>query len=271
MAGTFQLPKLKMPSLPGSAGDDEHYVDLFGEMATGRRDELRFRLVKICTWFVLAFIVGLYLASPLLDMVYSIIWGGTLTGLIPAEETNTDFFKTGLNIAIACSLPLIFYEIIAFVSPGLNRQEKCVLYGSLPLVVLSFLLGVLYFPLGLLPFRLGGALASLMPIQFLSDFGSELLVYDIEDVSVGSSFQGNLAMGSAFELIVIMVLLTRQGIISSKRLSFSRRYAVAIVVAVAAIVTPKPFPFNMICVAAAFYLLYKLGIYFAKRADPLKD
>jgi sec-independent protein translocase protein TatC len=63
-----------------------------------------------------------------------------------------------------------------------------------------------------------------------------------------------------------MFLLSRLGIVSPKRMAGSRRYAVVIVMIAAAIITPTPDPFNMLFVAAPIYLLYELGIIFAKIA-----
>ncbi len=74
-------------------------------------------------------------------------------------------------------------------------------------------------------------------------------------------------MGIAFELPIIMFLLARLGIISPKRMSASRRYAIVIVMVAAALITPTPDPFNMLFVAAPIYLLYELGIIFAKIAS----
>jgi sec-independent protein translocase protein TatC len=63
-----------------------------------------------------------------------------------------------------------------------------------------------------------------------------------------------------------MFLLARLGIVSPKRMSASRRYAVVIVMVAAALITPTPDPFNMLFVAGPIYLLYEVGIIFAKIA-----
>ena len=73
-------------------------------------------------------------------------------------------------------------------------------------------------------------------------------------------------MGIAFELPIIMFLLARLGIISPKRMAASRRYAIVVVMIAAAIITPTPDPFNMLFVAAPIYLLYEVGIIFARIA-----
>ena len=141
MAGALHLPKVRMPSLPGFSGDDDDYVDVFEEMTLAEHlDELRSRLVKTCIGIGIAFIFGLFLTRPLLGIVRDNA-NVERFDVIEATEPITYFFKTALYIAIAFALPLIFYQVFAFVSPGLTRQEKRYVYGSLPFVVIFFLLG----------------------------------------------------------------------------------------------------------------------------------
>ncbi|HET9659049.1 MAG TPA: twin-arginine translocase subunit TatC [Thermomicrobiales bacterium] len=256
MAGTLHLPKFHMPSMPGFSGDDD-YVDVFEEMTLAEHlDELRSRLVKTCIGIGLAFIVGLFLTRPLLGVVRDNA-NVERFDVINATEPITDFFKTAAYIAIAIALPLIFYEIFAFVSPGMTRREKRYLYGSLPFVVIFFLLGVSF----------AFFLAIPRAFEFLSNFNSDLFDYSPTYGSIASFYlQVSLGMGIAFELPIIMFLLARLGIVSPKRMSSSRRYAIVVVMVAAAIITPTPDPFNMLFVAAPIYLLYEVGIVFAKIA-----
>jgi sec-independent protein translocase protein TatC len=261
MAGALHLPKLRMPSIPSFSGDDD-YVDVFEEMTLAEHlDELRSRLVKTCVGIGLAFIVGLFLTRPLLGLVRDNA-NVERFDVINATEPITDFFKTALYIAIAFSLPLIFYQIFAFVSPGMTRQEKRYLYGSLPFVAIFFLLGVSF----------AFFLAIPRAFEFLSNFNSDLFDYSPTYGSIASFYlQVSLGMGIAFELPVVMFLLARLGIISPKRMSASRRYAIVVVMIAAAIITPTPDPFNMLFVAAPIYLLYEVGIIFAKIAARRKN
>ena len=73
-------------------------------------------------------------------------------------------------------------------------------------------------------------------------------------------------MGIAFECLITMVLLARLGIINPSRLAVPwRSWSIGVLVA-AAIITPSVDPFNMLCVAALFYLLYEVGIVCARIA-----
>jgi len=262
VAGALHVPKFHMPSMPGFSGDDEEYTDVFEEMTLVEHlDELRSRLVKTCIGIGIAFIFGLFLTRPMLGIVRDNA-NVERFDVIDATEPITDFFKTALYIAIAVALPLIFYQIFAFVSPGMTRKEKRYLYGSLPFVVIFFLLGVAF----------AFFLAIPRAFEFLSNFNSDLFDYSPTYGSIAAFYmQVSLGMGIAFELPIIMFLLARLGIISPKRMSSSRRYAIVVVLVAAAIITPTPDPFNMLFVAAPIYLLYELGIIFAKIAARRKN
>jgi sec-independent protein translocase protein TatC len=250
-----------MPSVPGFSGDDDD-VDVFVEMTLAEHlDELRSRLVKTCVGIGLAFIVGLFLTRPLLGIVRDNA-NVERFDVINATEPITDFFKTALYIAIAFALPLIFYQIFAFVSPGMTRKEKRYLYGSLPFVVIFFLLGVSF----------AFFLAIPRAFEFLSNFNSDLFDYSPTYGSIAAFYlQVSLGMGIAFELPIIMFLLARLGIVSPKRMSSSRRYAIVVVLIAPAIITPTPDPNNILLVAAPIYLLYEVGIVFAKIAARRKN
>ncbi len=253
MARALKIPKL--PSFPGK--EDEDYEDVFEEMTLAEHlDELRSRLVKTCVGIGIAFIGGLFLTRPLLDLVRD---NANVERFQSIESTDpiTSFFKTALYIAIAVALPLIFYQIFAFVSPGLTRKEKRYVYGSLPFVVVFFLAGASF----------AFFLAIPRAFEFLSNFNSDIFEFAPTFGSVAAFYiQVSLGMGIAFELPIIMFLLSRLGIVSPKRMGASRRYAVVIVMVAAALITPTPDPFNMLFVALPIYLLYEVGIIFAKIA-----
>lgn len=263
MARSSRLPDIRKPSLPGFFGDDDdNYVDVFEEMTLAEHlDELRSRLVKTCIGIGVAFAVGLFLTRPMLALVRDNA-NVERFDVIDATEPITDFFKTALYIAIAISLPLIFYQIFAFVAPGLTRKEKRYLYGSLPFVVIFFLLGAAFAFFFAIP----------RAFEFLSNFNSDLFDYSPTYGSIASFYlQVSLGLGIAFELPIVMFLLARLGIVSPKRMGAYRRYAFVLILIAAAIITPTPDPFNMLFVAAPIYLLYEAGILFAKIATRRKN
>ncbi len=256
MARSISVPKIPNPLSRKPQIPDEEYEDVFEEMTLGQHlEELRSRVWKTCISIAGAFIIGLFLASPALKLVKDTanIPGGF--DVNEATEPITDFFKIALYMAISIALPVIFYQAFAFISPGLTRKEKRIIYGSLPFVVILFAMGAAF----------AFFLAIPRALSFLSGFMSGTFEYSPTAGSIFSFYiQVTLGMGIAFELPVLMYLLARIGIVSPKRMSASRRYAAVAVLIAAALITPTPDPFNMLFVAAPIYALYEIGIIFAK-------
>src|SRR5690554_422140 len=122
MARANRLPKVRVP-LPKFPKADEDYVDVFEEMTLAEHlDELRSRLVKTCIGIGIAFVLGLFLAPSLLELVHDNA-NVEKFDVIEATEPITNYFKTALYIALSVAFPLIFYQAFAFVSPGLTRRE----------------------------------------------------------------------------------------------------------------------------------------------------
>ncbi|CAN5698963.1 twin-arginine translocase subunit TatC [soil metagenome] len=253
------LPALRpsRPSLPSlrSTGPEE---DLFVEMTLSEHlNELRSRLVKTVAGILLAFIVGLILAPKLLELV-RVAANVERFDVITAVEPITNYFTTALYIAVAIAFPLIFYQMFAFIAPGLTRKEKRILYGSLPFVVFFFMLGASFAFFFAIP----------RAFEFLSTFQEDLFDYSPTYGSIASFYiRVSLGLGIAFQLPILMYLMGRLSMVSSKRLSSSRRYAMVIVLIAAAIITPTPDPFNMLFIAVPIYGMYELGLIFARLGE----
>jgi len=234
---------------------EEDDPDVFEEMTLAEHlEELRTRLVRSCVALGVAFIAGVILATPMLHLIKS-------TAQVESFDQNdvtegiTDFFKVALYIAVALAFPIIFYQVFAFIAPGLTRKEKRIVYSSLPFVVLLFLAGASFAFFFAIP----------RAFKFLSSFQSDTFEFSPTFGSVAAFFiQVSLGMGIAFETPVVMFLLARLGMVSPKRMSSVRRYAAVVVLVAAAIITPTPDPINMMIVAIPIYLIYELGIIFAR-------
>jgi sec-independent protein translocase protein TatC len=257
MARAIRIPKVRVPNLR-SPKEDEPYEDVFEEMTLAEHlDELRSRIVKTCLAIGAAFIIGIFLASPMLDLVRTTADVDKFD-VNEATEPITDYFKIAMYMAIAIALPVIFYQMFAFVAPGLTRKEKRLVYNSLPFVVILFVIGASF----------AFFLAIPRAFAFLSSFKSDTFDYSPTAGSIFSFYlQVTLGMGIAFELPIIMYLLSRLGIVSPRRMANSRRYAAVLTLVAAALITPTPDPFNMLFVAGPIYLLYELGLVFARIAN----
>ncbi|MGI8478228.1 MAG: twin-arginine translocase subunit TatC [Thermomicrobiales bacterium] len=254
MSRALKIPKLTNP-LSRAPKVDSQLEDVFEEMTLAEHlDELRSRIVKVCISVGVAFIAGIFLATPMLRLIKH-------TADVPSFDMNevtegiTDFFKTALYIAVAFALPVILYQAFAFISPGLTRKEKRLIFSSLPFAIVLFFMGAAFAFFVAIP----------KAFQFLSSFHRDLFDFSPTFGSVLSFYmQVTIGMGLAFELPIFMYLLARLGMVGPTRWSKSRRYAAVIVLIAAAVITPTPDPFNMMIVAIPIYIIFEVGIVFAR-------
>lgn len=258
MARQIRLPsfrwKIKNPLATPPA--DEPYEDVFEEMTLQEHlEELRNRIVKICIAVGVAMIGGLIVANPFLEAIKrnAHVKGG-FTAISPTDPL-TAWFKAALYIAIAVAAPLIVYQIMGFLAPGLTRKEKRVLFTSLPFVSILFVSGAAF----------AFFFAAPNAFKFLSTFNSGLFDFrPTADNVLNLYLKFMIGMGIAFEMPVIMFLLAKLNILSAARMARYRKYAVLLVAIMAAIITPTPDPINMLVVAAPLYVLYEFGLILAR-------
>ena len=222
--------------------------------------ELRKRIVFSLVIYFLATILGFVFHRNILSlMVEPVTEINQLTQGLPIYTNITEFWsvvmKVSLLSGLLISFPLISYQVLAFVLPGLKNNEKKFILILLPGSILSFYLGAAFGFFILLP----------PAIKFLVFFGG-----DISEplIRIGSLVQLtiNLMMWMAvcFQLPIIMYLLTIIKIVDSKKLSYFRKYFIIFSFILGAIITPTFDPVNQIIVALPIMILYELGILLSK-------
>jgi len=212
-------------------------------------EELRWRLLKSALSVIVMAGLSFYFRNELF------LWIIRPLGDIPLHftEVTGSFYahlKVSLITGILAALPIVFYQVWMFLSPGLYGHERRII---LPLVFISTVL------------FLGGAafcyfLTLPLALSFLIGFSGDLLS---PVITVGSyiSFAGMLliAFGVGFELPVVAYFLGRIGLISASFLASGRRYAIVVILMAGAIITP-PDVFTQILLAGPVYLLYEVSI-----------
>jgi sec-independent protein translocase protein TatC len=172
----------------------------------------------------------------------------------PIYTELTEYISVAIKVSIYTGLlissPIIFLQIILFISPGLKRNEKIFLYLSIPIIYLTFALGLIF------------GLYILFPpaIKFLITYGSDIAEPYIR---IGSYINILISlliwMGLIFQTPFIMFILGKLKIINAKKLSKSRRYFWVIAFIVGAIITPTFDPINQTLVAIPVIMLYEIG------------
>ncbi|AGX86852.1 twin-arginine translocase subunit TatC [Candidatus Symbiobacter mobilis] len=245
------------PPEPAPPDDPEHTE---GQPFVEHLVELRSRLLKaLLAIAVCAIALGVYpgpaalfdlLAAPLLAHLPQ---GGTLI----ATSVVSPFLvplKVLLMAAFLLALPVVLYQLWAFVAPGLYAHEK---RWVLPLVVSStilFGLGVAFcyfFVFG----RVFALIQSVAPSSIAAT----------PDIDAYLDFVLTMftAFGIAFEIPVAVVLLVRTGLVRVEQLRQLRRYFIVLAFVVAAIVTP-PDVVSQLALALPMCVLYEVGILAAR-------
>ncbi len=222
-----------------------------GEMSlTEHLAELRARLIKISVVVVVAMAASFWFIRDIIGALSAIAPEYQLQAIDPTEVFST-YLKVAFICGIALAMPVIVYQLFAFMSPGLTRRERNYVLKALPFVMLMFASGVAF----------GYFVALPRAIDFLLGLG-EATVEVRPRLSTYANFVINLLLwlGVAFQTPVIVYLLIKARIVSYRRLASWRRYAIVVIVVAAAIITPTPDPGNMLIVAVPMYLLYELGI-----------
>ncbi len=182
--------------------------------------------------------------------------GGTM---ISTEPHGPFFipFKFAFATAFALAIPMVLYQVWAFIAPGLYKNEKNI---ALPLVVSStalFYAGILF------------AYYVVFPIifKFFSSMAPEGVAV-MPDISAYMSFALKLffAFGVAFEVPVATVLLARMGVVSPGNMAKQRPYIILGAFVLGMLMTP-PDIFSQVMLAVPVCLLFEVGLFFARKLE----
>jgi sec-independent protein translocase protein TatC len=221
--------------------------------------ELRDRLLRAVLCIVLVLLALMpfanqvyeWLSSPLLAQI-SATGGQMLATSVVSPFTAP--FKLVCFVAVMISAPYLFYQLWAFVAPGLYRHEKRL---AMPLLVSSTLLfycGIAFARFVLFPLVFGFLAAiQLDGVSYAPDINEFL------DFALLMFF----AFGMAFEVPVATFLVVKTGIATRKSLAEKRPYIVVGAFVVAAVLTP-PDPISQTMMAVPMWLLYELGMLFCR-------
>jgi sec-independent protein translocase protein TatC len=218
--------------------------------------ELRRRLAIAVLGLAVGTVVGFVVSDEIVRLLANLVPGQRLVTLPPGGALFLRL-KVALILGFALALPLILYEAWAFVAPGLTRRERTVARPWIPLSGLFFLLGlaVAWF---VLPYAL----------TFLYSFQTEQLqslpaaepYFDF----VTTMF---LVFGAVMQFPIVLVVLTRLGILTVERLRGSRRYVLLGITIFAILATPGGDPISPIAMGGVMYLLYEGTILLLDRLD----
>jgi sec-independent protein translocase protein TatC len=249
-------PVPSAPPPPRPFDDDEEDEGVGGKMSfLEHLDELRQRLIKGLLAVLVGFLIAMVFINPIFDFVMAPLQailpsGGKLIYTEPTEAFML-YMKMGALVGLMIALPVVLWQVWAFIAPGLYAHEK---RFAIPFVMMSTI------------FFIGGALFSHYVIfpamwRFFASFSTETVVFAPRIEPVFSLYvRMALGMGAVFEMPTLIMFLARVGLVTPRFLIRHTKYAILIIFVVAAIVTPSPDVVSQFLLALPMIVLYAFSI-----------
>lgn len=215
-------------------------------------EELRSRLLKSLLALGVAVILSFFITEYVIGFLVQPIGGLEKLQSIEVTENLTVFMKVSLLTGFIIALPIIAYQIMAFILPGLKPSEKKWLIFYIPFVVIMFIAGVAFAYFVMLQ----------AAIPFLINY---LGVETVPRISNYISFVTNLLFwtGVSFEAPIIILILAKLRIVNAVMLLRGWRIAIVVIAILSAIITPTTDPVNMALLMAPLMGLYLISILLA--------
>lgn len=228
-------------------------------------EELRQRMIASAAAFILGLVASMVPLPPswdtnmtwaVVNLVVTPVGYDRVQAIRPAELFFA-YFQVAMLIGLAIAMPVIIYQIMAFVAPALYQHEKKYLYMAMPGVTLSFVVGVLF----------GYFLIVPAAVNFLINFGAGTVQQKWAFAEYLDTVTTLLFwMGLAFEMPLAIFFLCKIRVLNAARLRRYRKYALVGAFIIGAVITPTPDPFNQTLVSLPLYLLFEIGLLLARLA-----
>lgn len=200
----------------------------------------------------------LSVSTPFIQFIPSENKALSLVFLAPAEAFWMHL-KLSMISGLVMASPVMFWELWRFVEPGLLQREKKLAVPFVFSATMLFIFGLAFCFIIVLPFAINFLLTyktmSLQPMLSVGRYADFCLKFII-------------AFGVIFELPLIIIFLTRLGVVTPDFLSKKRKYAIVLAFVIAAFLTPTPDAFNQTLMAFPIILLYEAGIWGSRLFTP---
>ncbi len=212
-------------------------------------EELRDRLVKAAVAVFVTTLLAATFTTQILELLIA-PYGQRLQVLGPTEGISV-YFRVALTGGLILAMPVLVYQFLLFVLPGLEEKEKRYVFWGVPFASLLFLVGAAFAWFILIPAAVG----------FLSSWQTDIFIQEWQSKQY-IPFVTSLVfwIGISFETPLILFILTKAGVVTPRFLVQQWRFAVVIISIAAAMITPTVDPFNMALVMLPLFLLYGLSI-----------
>ncbi|HVQ22361.1 MAG TPA: twin-arginine translocase subunit TatC, partial [Candidatus Saccharimonadia bacterium] len=240
------------PSVPDALVADGSVMTLVDHLG-----ELRRRVAVGAGALVVGTIIGFIFSEQLISLLTAPIGGQRLIYL-ELGGAFTVRLKLAVMVGVALALPIVVWQLWAFVAPGLTRRERQVARPWIPAMLVFFAIGVIV-AYAILPaaatFLTGFEIPGVLVMELTADayFGFVTMLF--------------LVFGAVMQFPIVIIVLNRLGILPLARLKASRRYALLGIVIFAVVVTPGGDPISPTVMSAVMYALYEGTILAIGRLD----
>jgi sec-independent protein translocase protein TatC len=160
--------------------------------------------------------------------------------------------NSSLLIGITLGFPYLLWEIWRFIKPALHDKERRAARGFVFYATFLFVLGIMF----------GYYVITPMSVNFLAGYtvSSAITNWFSIDSYISSVATLTLASGIVFQLPILVYVLSSLGILTPAFMKSGRRYAIVVILIIAAVITPTPDMMTMIVVSLPLFVLYEVGI-----------
>jgi sec-independent protein translocase protein TatC len=238
---------------------DQRDAELGGRMSFIQHlEEFRRRIVISLATLIVCFVVvsttSIEYLRDLFTQPLQTVLGQMKSNLIYTGMTEGFTFdlKLGAVTAVFISSPMLFYQIWAFVAPGLYKKEKKFVLPFIFFSTFLFLSGAAFFYFVVFP----------AAAQFFGTFAKEGAVQWMPKLGDVFSFVMWMlvAFGAIFEMPLVVFILARLNIVSAGLLHRNRKYAIVVILILAAVITPTTDFLNMMLLAIPMWVLFEISV-----------
>jgi len=217
----------------------------------GHLDEFRSRIIYILGALIGLTFIGFYFSEYIVQFInMPFVETGQKLNVFKLLGGFMIRLKASAVIALLLTVPLIFYHLWKFIVPAINRGDRMFSRISLLGAIMLFYIGMAFVFFVVVPFVIP-ILVQFIPGDMLSTIGADDYLSFILLFSI--------SMGILFELPIVIMILTRIGILTPAFLISKRKYAVVMSFIIGAFITPQD-PISMIMVAVPLMFLYEISI-----------
>lgn len=214
-------------------------------------EELRWRIIVSIAALIIFSVLGYFLSPKVLEAIHRSLPGVDFLIFTSLSEAFFVTLKIAIYVGLILAMPVILWEVWAFVAPALEPKEKLLVGTLLPFIYLLFIGGLAFAFFVALPWTVN---------FFMSYAGPGLKPFLSIDDYLSFLFSMGVGFGLVFQLPLVILALTKLGLVKVEFLRRNRKYAILVIFILAAFITPGTDMVSQVIMALPLMVLYELSI-----------